>query len=273
MAPTPYHWPVATTRAPRDLAVAKPADRGLLGHTVEGQPLPSLRRRFLPMHFRSSIAWGWYGPLLVTLFVGIITFWGLSNPHKITFDETYYAKDAYSLLIKHYAVAFVDNPDTPHINEADQIINHGSTKGIFGNSPNMVVHPEVGKWMIAFGEWVFGLNPFGWRFSSAVIGTLMILVMCRLVRRLTGSTMLGCIAGLLLGLDGLHFVMSRIALLDIFLAFWLLCATHCLVADRDWGRLRLAGRYETSPPGGRFGFGPVRGLLLRPWRIAAGVCF
>jgi dolichyl-phosphate-mannose--protein O-mannosyl transferase len=219
------------------------------------------------------MAWGWYAPLLVTLFVGLYTFIGLTNPHKITFDETYYAKDAWSLLTKHYAESFVDASDTPKINEADQIINSGSTTGIFSGEPNMVVHPEVGKWMIAVGEWIFGLTPLGWRFSAAVVGTLMVLVMCRLVRRLTGSTLLGCIAGLLLGFDGLHFVMSRFALLDIFLAFWLLCAVHCLVADRDWGRLELARRFETSPALGSSRFGPVRGLLLRPWRLLAGVCF
>ena len=67
--------------------------------------------------------------------------------------------------------------------------------------------------------------------------------------------------------------MSRIALLDIFLAFWLLCAVHCLVADRDWARAKLARRYERSPRYARLDFGPVRGFLLRPWRIAAAVCF
>jgi dolichyl-phosphate-mannose--protein O-mannosyl transferase len=219
------------------------------------------------------MAWGWYAPLLVTVFVGIFQFWNLGYPHHITFDETYYAKDAYSLLVKHYAVTFNDDPSTPDVNEADQIINSGSTKGIFGHDASMVVHPEVGKWMIAGGEWIFGMTPFGWRFSSALVGTLMILVMCRLVRRLTGSTMLGCVAGLLLGFDGLHFVMSRFALLDIFLAFWLLCATHCIVADRDWARLKLAATYDTSPTLGKLKFGPVRGMLLRPWRLAAGVCF
>ncbi|MEJ7741547.1 MAG: phospholipid carrier-dependent glycosyltransferase [Nocardioidaceae bacterium] len=138
------------------------------------------------------------------------------------------------------------------------------------------MHPEVGKWMIAFGEWVFGLTPLGWRSSAAVTGALMVLVMCRLVRRLTGSTLLGCVAGALLALDGLHFVMSRLALLDIFLAFWLLCAVHCLVADRDWARAKLARQHEVSPVRSLEGagdFGPVRGLLLRPWRLAAGVCF
>ncbi len=37
------------------------------------------------------------------------------------------------------------------------------------------------------------MDPFGWRVSAAVVGALMVLVMCRLVRRLTGSTLLGCI--------------------------------------------------------------------------------
>ncbi|MGI8701475.1 MAG: dolichyl-phosphate-mannose--protein mannosyltransferase [Nocardioidaceae bacterium] len=264
---------MSTTRVLRELAVSAPRDRAPLGSTVDGSPLPTVRRRLLPATFRSDMAWGWYGPLLVTLFVGIFQFWGLGTPHKITFDETYYAKDAYSLLVRHYASTFVDNSVTDNLNEADQIINSGSTKDIFADPPSMVVHPEVGKWMIAFGEWIFGLTPFGWRFSSALVGTLMILVMCRLVRRLTGSTLLGCVAGLLLGFDGLHFVMSRFALLDIFLAFWLLCAAHCLVADRDWARLRLARRFEVSPLGPRSRFGPVRGFLLRPWRIGAGVCF
>ncbi|MGH3500036.1 MAG: dolichyl-phosphate-mannose--protein mannosyltransferase [Nocardioidaceae bacterium] len=244
----------------------------LLGRTVDGEPLPRLRRRFTPPHFRSDAAWGWIAPLLVTVFVGIFQFWGVTTPHKITFDETYYAKDSYSLLTQHYAREFVNDPDTKKVNEADEIVNSGETLGIFAEGPSLVVHPDVGKWMIAGGEWMFGLTPLGWRFSAALVGTLMILVMCRLVRRLTGSTMLGCVAGLLLGFDGLHFVMSRLALLDIFLAFWLLCAAHCLVADRDWARLKLARRFETSPTQKRTGFGPVRGFLLRPWRLTAGLC-
>ncbi len=243
----------------------------LLGTTVEGDPLPRMRRRLTPLHYRSDTLWGWLAPLIVTVLAGILQFWNISTPHDLTFDETYYAKDAYSLLTEGYARSFVNDPDTED-SEADAIINGGSTEGIFADDPSLVVHPEVGKWMIAVGEWIFGLTPLGWRFSAALTGTLMVLVMCRLVRRLTGSTLLACVGGLLLALDGLHFVMSRFALLDIFMAFWLLCATHCLVADRDWARARLARMSEVSPRLGRGDFGPVRGLLVRPWRIAAGVC-
>jgi dolichyl-phosphate-mannose-protein mannosyltransferase len=73
-------------------------------------------------------------------------------------------------------------------------------------------------------------------------------------------------------LDGLAFVMSRTALLDIFVAFFLVAGVSCLAADRDWFRNRLADyleRSELPDLGGRFG--PA--LVVRPWRLAAGVCF
>jgi dolichyl-phosphate-mannose-protein mannosyltransferase len=265
--------PTVTTDAPDASAETAPsASVALLGTTVDGDPLPRARRRLTPAHYRGSTVIGWVAPLVITVLSGVLQFWSLTTPHDITFDETYYAKDAYSLLIKHYASNFMNDGNDKNGSEADKIINSGSTEGIFAEGPSKVVHPEVGKWMIAGGEWLFGLTPLGWRFSAALTGTLMVLVMCRLVRRLTGSTLLGCVAGLLLALDGLHFVMSRFALLDIFLAFWLLCAVHCLVADRDWARFKLARRFEISPSQTST-FGPVRGFLLRPWRFAAGVCF
>ena len=135
----------------------------------------------------------------------------------------------------------------------------------------MVVHPEVGKWLIGAGEALFGMDPFGWRIASAVVGSLMILVMVRTARRMTGSTLLGVAAGLIMCFDGLHLVLSRLALLDIFQAFFVLCAVSCLVADRDWGRERLA----RLAPGGVGGdsWGPVHGMLFRPWRVLAGVWF
>ena len=101
----------------------------------------------------------------------------------------------------------------------------------------------------------------------------MVLVMVRLVRRLTGSTLLGGVAGLLLCFDGLHFVLSRLALLDIFVALFLLSAVSCLVADRDWGRARMAAVLATGQRYHPADWGPVRELRWRPWRLAAGVLF
>lgn len=235
-----------------------------LGRDVRGRPLPPLRDRLyrpMPRDFDG----GWIAALGITLFAGIIRFWDLGNPHKFVFDETYYAKDAYSLLKFGYARQFVDGPRKDEANLrilADNL-------DVFKDTPSLTVHPEVGKWMIAGGEQIFGMNPFGWRFAPALFGTLTILVLIRLVRRMTRSTLIGCIAGLLLAVDGLHFVMSRTALLDVFLAFWLVCAVMCLVQDRDWMRKRLASSVDDDNPAPSFG----RRMLFRPWRIAAGVCF
>lgn len=196
---------------------------------------------------------------LLALFLRL---WKLGSPREFEFDETYYAKDAWSLLHHGYAQSYVD--------DANEQILAGQTSGQWTGDPSMVVHPEAGKWLIALGEKAFGMDPFGWRVSAAVVGALMVLVMCRLVRRMTGSTLLGCTAGLLLSLDGLHFVLSRLALLDIFLAFFTLCAIACLVNDRDWFRARLARELDEPVTEG---WGPVRALLWRPWLLAGGLCF
>ncbi|QBR94394.1 phospholipid carrier-dependent glycosyltransferase [Nocardioides euryhalodurans] len=187
---------------------------------------------------------------------------GLGEPRELAFDETYYAKHAWSLVHHGYVRDYVAN--------ADRQIMRGESSGLWQQDPTMVVHPELGKWLIGLGELAFGLDPVGWRVPSLIAGSLMVLVLVRLVRRLTGSTLLGCVAGLLLAFDGLHFVLSRLALLDIFVALLTLCAVSCVVIDRDHWRARLA-RLAPEPVTG--GWGPVRGLLWRPWLLAAGVCF
>ncbi len=221
-----------------------------------GEATASLRQRLAPP-VPGNWLWGWIGPLLVTGFAAFLRFDRLSQPHSIVFDETYYVKDAWGIL--HYGVEH----DLVHGN-TDAMVAAGHT-AIFGGGGEFVVHPPAGKVLIAAGEWLFGLNPFGWRFAAALVGTLAVLLVARIARRMTRSTLLGCVAGLLLSLDGLEFVMSRTALLDIFLMFWTLAAFGCLVVDRDWGRARLAERMRTGD-----GRGPKLGV--RWWRVLAGVC-
>ncbi|KQW49474.1 glycosyl transferase [Nocardioides sp. Root1257] len=207
---------------------------------------------------------GWASSIAVALLALFLRLWNLGKPHEFEFDETYYAKDAWSLL--HYGYA------RDYVEKANDHILAGQTTGQWKTTPEMAVHPEVGKWLIALGEKAFGMDPFGWRIAAAVVGALMVLVMCRLARRLTGSTLLGCIAGLLMCFDGLHFVLSRLALLDIFVAFFILCGVHCIVADRDWYRARMARLVPEQINDSR-AWGPVRRLLFRPWLLAAGVCW
>jgi dolichyl-phosphate-mannose-protein mannosyltransferase len=214
---------------------------------------------------------GWLVTGVVTLIAGVLRFWDLGDPRTMQFDEVYYAKDGWSLWEFGYARDWEE--------KAHEAIAEGRySPDLIKETPSMVVHPEVGKWLIGLGENLAGFDSFGWRLPSAVIGTLMVLVMVRLARRLTRSNLLGGVAGLLLAVDGLQFVLSRLALLDIFAGFFLLSAVSCLVADRDWGRARMARLIDVEGGGTRrlvdpAGWGPVRGLLWRPWRLAAGVMF
>ncbi|HYY17402.1 MAG TPA: phospholipid carrier-dependent glycosyltransferase [Streptosporangiaceae bacterium] len=219
----------------------------------------ALRDRLVPA-LPSDRLWGWIGTLLVTAFGGYLRFDRLRVPRTLIFDETYYAKDAWSYL--QYGVEI----QTFAAKKANAIIQAGGTHFFMPKTPpEYVVQPPLGKWLIAGGEWLYGLNSLGWRFSAAVFGTLSILLICRIARRLTRSTLLGCIAGLLMSLDGLEFVMSRTGLLDIFLMFFILAAFGCLVIDRDVSRARLAAAVTAN---GTSGLGPGTGIHW--WRVAAG---
>jgi dolichyl-phosphate-mannose-protein mannosyltransferase len=206
--------------------------------------------------------WSWVWCLLVTAFGAFLRFDRLAVPRALIFDETYYVKDAWSILQHGVEWNTVSNANT--------LIQAGHTN-IFQacsgtNCGEYVVQPEMGKLLIAVGEWMFGLNSFGWRFSSALFGSLAILLVCRIARRMTRSTLLGCIAGLLMSLDGLEFVLSRTGILDIFLMFFVLAAFGCVLIDRDESRERLAYALASGPSDEA---GPQLGI--RKWRVLAGV--
>ena len=134
----------------------------------------------------------------------------------------------------------------------------------------VVVHPPLGKQLIAIGEWLLGYTPTGWRLASAVAGIVCILLIIRVVRRMTRSTLLGGIAGVLLICDGVSHVQSRSALLDIFQAVFVLGAFACLVADRDQVRARLAASVGAADRSARTHWAGIA-LGARWWRFGAGV--
>ncbi|MFG2952138.1 dolichyl-phosphate-mannose--protein mannosyltransferase [Streptomyces sp. NPDC048291] len=217
---------------------------------------------------RLARATEWLGPLLVAALAGVLRFWHLGRPRDLVFDETYYAKDAWALLHLGYEGTWPDRKIAdPQILAHPQVISLSDT-GSF------VAHPPTGKWVIAVGEWLFGLDPVGWRFMTAALGTLSVFMLCRTGRRLFRSTFLGCLAGALLAIDGLHLVMSRTALLDLVVMFFVLAAFGCLLIDRDRARARLAAALPADAAGRvrpDADTGDRAGTGRRPWRLAAGV--
>ena len=146
------------------------------------------------------------GIALILLLGAILRIWNLSTPDALVFDEVYYVNGA-----------------------NDYLANGVETDG---DKPEFVVHPPVGKWAIAAGIKVFGDNPFGWRISAALFGTASILLIYLVALRLFKTQFLALLAAALTVFDGLHLVMSRTALLDIFLMTFLLAAFLALLYDR-----------------------------------------
>ena len=143
-------------------------------------------------------------PLLIVLLVAaLVRYLNLSRPESLVFDELYYVDGANDLLANGV--------------ESD------------GNQPEFVVHPPLGKWLISAGIAIFGDNSFGWRFSTAFIGVMSVLLLYLVTLRLFDSTRIALLAASLLAIDGLAIVMSRTALLDNFLTFFVLLAFYLLI--------------------------------------------
>ncbi|EHR52726.1 dolichyl-phosphate-mannose--protein O-mannosyl transferase [Saccharomonospora marina XMU15] len=153
-----------------------------------------------------------------------------------------------------------------YVPQAWQMLRNGGYEDNYGYE--LVVHPPLAKQLIAVGEWLFGYDGWGWRFSAAIAGALIVLLTIRIARRLTRSTLLGAIAGILVISDGVLHLQSRMGMLDIFSALFVLAAFGSLLVDRDQVRQRLAvavreGWVDESPYGPRLGF--------RWWRFGAGL--
>nr|WP_274637981.1 phospholipid carrier-dependent glycosyltransferase [Microbacterium bovistercoris] len=197
-------------------------------------------------------------PVFVTLLAAVLRLWNLGHPHALVFDETYYVKDAWSQWNLGYPA------DWP--SDADKGFVAGATN-TFLDTGSFVVHPPLGKWFIGLGMWLFGPDSsVGWRIAAALFGTATVLLVYLLARRLTRSTVFATVAGLLMAIDGLGIVLSRVSLLDIFLTFFSVLAVLFLVYDHEWHRIRLARRLGADPE--RSPWGPV--LWGRPWLLAAG---
>jgi len=189
----------------------------------------------------------------VTLLAAALRFADLAHPRALVFDEVYYVRGAYSLLTMGYEGNWDDDND--HFAQGD--FSDLETEGDY------VVHPMVGKLLIAAGMKLFGNGPFGWRFAGALLGTVTVLMVALLMRRIMKSTMWGGVAGLLLAIDGLHIAMSRTAILDVFLTFFVVAGFALLWLDR-WRVQRI---YDAHPADTVGGFGPRVGI--RWWRLLA----
>jgi dolichyl-phosphate-mannose--protein O-mannosyl transferase len=200
----------------------------------------------------------WAAPLSVTVLAALLRLIGVGHPHELAFDETYYVKDAWSLWTLGYEGTWGEGANDAFVTLQELPL---SEKGAF------IVHPPLGKWLIALGMAIGGPDDSsGWRLATAILGTASVLLVYAIARVLTGSTVAATIAGLLLAIDGLSIVMSRVALLDGILTFFGLLGLLCVLLDRR-RTIPLLERRDPERPDPFWG--PI--LWRRPWLIAAGL--
>lgn len=207
-------------------------------------------------------AWQWGGPIAVTLLAAVLRLWNLGNPHALVLDETYYVKDAWTLLHLGYEGAWPEGANADF--EAGRVDTYLS-------DPSFVVHPPLGKWLMALGLAAFGAeNSVGWRISVAVTGILAVALVCLIAHLLFRSPVLTTIAGGLMAIDGHAIVMSRVGMLDNFVMFFALLGFTAVLLDRWHSRRRLE-LWLARRQGRSSDWGPA--LWWRPWLITAGLAF
>jgi len=193
----------------------------------------------------------WSAPAGVMLTAALTRLVGLAHPSEIVFDETYYVKDAWTTWNLGYEATWPADPTGSDPHWADRQFEAGNTD-IFQTTASFAVHPPLGKWLIALGMALLGpSDPVGWRLSVAIAGILLVGLVMLVAHRLTRSLLVASIAGGLLAIDGNGIVMSRVALLDGFVALFALLGFYFVLLDRE--RTRRTGA-----------------LWARPWLLAAG---
>ena len=128
--------------------------------------------------------WEYFWLCLILIATLAMHFSIINNPPELVLDELHYVKDARVIM------------DTQHDERPE--------------------HPPLAKLFIIGGMYVFGDNQWGWRFPPILFGTIGIALFYLICRRLQMSRTTASITTFLLGFENFYFLMSGIAMLDVF---------------------------------------------------------
>jgi dolichyl-phosphate-mannose--protein O-mannosyl transferase len=154
-------------------------------------------------------------PLLIASLLGLVAealfIFRLAVPHKLVFDEVYYVPAARAL----WALS----------------------------GPINIEHPLVAKELIGLGIRLFGDNSFGWRFLSTIAASAVVMGVFAIGWLTFGKIRPAVFAALFTMLDITVFIQARIAMLDGFMAGFLILAIAAMLWSMrgpNWVRGKLA---------------------------------
>lgn len=125
---------------------------------------------------------------------------------EMYFDEIYHARTAYEII----------RNDDLYLNEGAEAAARD------GYAIYEWTHPSLGKLFIAVGVRIFGMTPFGWRFSGTFFGVLILAVLYVFAKRIFRRTDYALVTAALFAADGMHFAQTRIATIDTYALFFTL---------------------------------------------------
>ncbi|MBR4622304.1 MAG: glycosyltransferase family 39 protein [Ruminococcus sp.] len=85
-----------------------------------------------------------------------------------------------------------------------------------------VTHPPLGKLIMSVGIKIFGMTPFGWRFTGALFGALLIIPFYMILKRLLKSTLYAACGTTVFVFDFMRFSLTRMATIDSYPTFFVL---------------------------------------------------
>lgn len=135
-------------------------------------------------------------PLPIALAIGLLAqglfCWRLTTPHQLMFDEVHYVPAARTM----WALT----------------------------GPANIEHPPLGKLLIGLGIALFGDGPLGWRLLSTLAGTATVVGVFAILQLLFGRVRTSVIGAALTLVNFTVLVQARIAMLDGFMAAFVVCA-------------------------------------------------
>ena len=134
---------------------------------------------------------------------------------------------------------------------------------IDGVYPYEVTHPPLGKLLMGIGIRLFGMTPFGWRFTGTLFGVLMLPILYVFLKNMFRKTAVAACGTILFAAEFMHLTQTRIATIDTYGVFFILLMYFFMY------------RYLTLPAGTSFAKGTLPLFLsgLFWGRPASGRCF
>ena len=192
----------------------------------------------------------WKRPIPVAILIGALAealfLVRLSVPHRPVFDESHYLPAARTLL----SLA----------------------------RPANIEHPLLGKMLIAAGIALFGDTPFGWRFFSTLAATAVVVGTFAILQLLYASVRTSVFGAVLTVLAFTVYVQARVAMLDGFMAAFVVTGGALFVWAMQrggWGRLLASAACLGLAVACKWTALPYAGLagLVFLWRKREGTGF